>query len=353
MPDLKIVADDKIPLLDELYGTLATITRKPGQIISARDVQNADILLIRSITYATAELLQNSSVSFVGTLTSGIDHLDTNWLNQTNIHWAHTKGANAKTVAEYVASCIAALSKTVLPATRPLHTGVIGVGYVGRMVVSMLEQLGHSVVTHDPPRALIDASFISNPLDQFTDLDLICIHTPLTTSGHYPTYHLINEQWLKRLKPGCVLMNAGRGAVIDSQAALAYNHLHYCFDVWENEPEINLELLSKATIATAHIAGYSQQAKWRASMMMYQHIKKLFDLPDIQNTKLNSSILALPDTLKLSDHWQTQVLAHCDPFAFTTQMRNHLNEHTENISTAFEHLRRQYPLRQEIDTQSG
>ena len=113
MPDLKIVADDKIPLLDELYGTLATITRKPGQIISARDVQNADILLIRSITYATAELLQNSSVSFVGTLTSGIDHLDTNWLNQTNIHWAHTKGANAKAVAEYVASCIAALKKTV------------------------------------------------------------------------------------------------------------------------------------------------------------------------------------------------------------------------------------------------
>ncbi len=155
---MKIVADEQIPLLDYLFADSAyTLIKKPGVLISAADLVDADMLWVRTVTRVDANLLSHSKVRFVGTATTGIDHIDTHWLNLNNIAWGSAAGANSLAVTEYVLCCIAALRNRgiltypILPNKR-LRAGIIGVGRVGSLVAQSLELLGFEVLLNDPPQ---------------------------------------------------------------------------------------------------------------------------------------------------------------------------------------------------------
>src|SRR5207245_5110713 len=98
------------------------------------------------------------------------------------------------------------------------------------------------------------------------------VHAELTHSVPNASYHLLDEAFLRQQRPGCVLINAARGAIIPTQALLASSHLCLCLDTWEHEPMINVQLLQQASIATPHIAGYSRQAKKRAAFAVYRQL---------------------------------------------------------------------------------
>ena len=328
---VKIVADDQIPFVPELFSSLGTCIQKPGVAIHWSDVQDADILLTRTITPVNAELLDNTSVRWVGSATAGYDHLDTSWLEAAGIAWAYAPGANATTVAHYVEGCVSYLmsQKLLSPHAR---AGVIGVGRVGTKVVEKLQHHKFHVVSNDPPRAAQEKDFVSTPLTEFDSLDLICVHTPLTTTGPFSTYHLLDTAFLKRLKPGCVLLNAGRGAVIDHHALLFTNQIILCLDVWENEPQIHLDLLKKAVIATPHIAGYSRAAKFRATLMLYEQATQYFQLPNIAATWIAQEKV-------------NQQEPDYHPEKDTQQMKKVLLNHPQEVANYFRYLRRDYVLR--------
>jgi len=86
---MKIIADESMPLVKELFSQYGKIVKCEGRGISADKLKDADVLLVRSITKITKELLEDSSVSFIGTATIGLDHMDTNWLEQQNITYAN------------------------------------------------------------------------------------------------------------------------------------------------------------------------------------------------------------------------------------------------------------------------
>jgi erythronate-4-phosphate dehydrogenase len=111
---MKIVADEKIPLIADYFGAQGELILKPGRELRPVDVADADILIVRSVTPVNAALLQKSSVSFVGSVASGTDHLDTTWLDAAGIRWASASGSNAIAVVEYVICVIAALQKMAL-----------------------------------------------------------------------------------------------------------------------------------------------------------------------------------------------------------------------------------------------
>ncbi len=267
---MKIIADEKIPLVQDYFGKNNELILKPGRTLSHDDVKEADMLLVRSVTRVNETLLKDTAVKFVGSVSAGIDHLDIEWLNKKNIMWRAAQGSNAAAVAQYVLCVIAALQKMKLLAEKNLRAGVIGVGFVGKEVVEKLKMLGIEVFQNDPFRADAEKDFISTSLEKFNEFDLILLHTPLTRDGKYPTHHLIDKNFLKKQKKHSVLLNAGRGAVIDSDALKKYGkHLVCCLDVWENEPNIDREILNFATIATPHIAGHTIQAKNRATKMIF------------------------------------------------------------------------------------
>lgn len=316
----------------------------PGEMITHADLQDADILLTRTVTNINAALLENTAVQFVGTATTGTDHIDEKWLLKNNITLATAAGANSQAVAEYVICCIAALKKQ---GKLPAHhvAGIIGCGRIGRIVASILQTVGFEVRCYDPLLTeKCDFNLVS--LDSvICESDFISIHTPLTKTGLYPTFHMIDQTQLKKMKPNAILCNTARGSVIDHAALSRTNNLTLCLDVWENEPTISLELLHKVIIGTPHIAGYSIQAKYRATQMVYESAAHFFGwakkiVPE--NITSRESLSAF-----FKSEWIEKALSIYNPLMHTQQLREAFQNVTnaEKIKSVFIAERKKYPLR--------
>lgn len=270
---LNIVADENIPFARELFSPLGNLTLLPGRHMQASDVQAADVLLVRSVTRVNAELLSGSSVKFVGTCTIGVDHLDIAFLEQQGIAYASAPGCNAMAVAQYVLAALATVNRLQASQTAV----VIGGGNVGSKVYQHLEHIGLQTYCVDPFISADKGMTLAN-FEKIYDADVICLHTPLTRDGKHPTLHMLDETVLQRLKPNAVLLNAGRGGVIDNEALYQLlgnrSDLTVILDVWETEPDIHRGLLSRVSLATPHIAGYSFEGRVTGSFMIYQALCK-------------------------------------------------------------------------------
>lgn len=343
---MKIVADNHIPYIKEYFGSFGDLILKDGRRISAADVKDATILLVRSITHVDQNLLQGSKVKFVGSVTAGADHLDTHYLHDAGIDYSVAQGFNAPPVADYVVSVIAALQKKELLTKKKMRAAVIGIGNVGGLVVERFNLLHFDLVLCDPFVKKEDFKFAS--LDELTDLDVISLHVPLTKTGEHPTYHFINKEFLKRQKPGCVLINASRGAVIHTKDLLQYGtHLHWCFDVWEHEPKINKEILQQTLIATPHIAGYSVQSKIRGIDMIY---RIACDKKFIQPQSFPPIIMPKQQLSFSEAHyrWQDIVLGVFNPQIISTMMHTMFMQ-AEEYGHLFDEMRNQFNYRYEYN----
>lgn len=342
-----IISDEEIPCVEHYFGSYGKIMFKTGRLLQHQDVVDADILLVRSVTQVNQELLHNTNVKFVGSISTGIDHLDIPWLDKSSIRWSAALGCNAVAVAEYVVTVVAALQTQGLLLKRKSRAGVVGVGRVGSKVVEKLNALGFEVVQCDPLRASQEKEFVSTPIEEFADLDFILLHTPLTTEGLYPTYHMIEKHFLQRQKPGCVLLNAGRGSIIHFADLLQYGeHLIWCFDVWENEPNIDETVLFKTTIASPHIAGHSVQSKYRGIEMIYQTALQQNVIPDKKIANVAFPTIEISFANKIID-WKEAVLSIFNPIEVTKKMKAaYLEEDNKGL---FDVLRKRFKRGYEFD----
>lgn len=273
---MKIVADENIPLVDEFFSHLGDVTRLPGRTMTAADVRDADALIVRSVTKVNPALLSGSKVKFVGTCTIGVDHLDQDYLDSNEIRWSSAPGCNANSVVEYVYAALCHLDINWLP----VKFGIIGCGNVGGLLYKRLKAQGVDVRCYDPNLTRAQNPDLTS-LEEVLACDVISMHTPLVTTGPHPSFHLIGRKELQQLKNGAVLINCGRGPVINNQALLDIlnerSDLHVVLDVWEPEPDISLELLDKVLLGSPHIAGYSYDGKLNGTEMIYQALCRHLD----------------------------------------------------------------------------
>lgn len=342
---MKIIADANIPFVESYFSHAGNLILKSGRDISRDDVRDADMLLVRSITKVNEALIANSQIKFVGSVTAGMDHVDTSLLADSGIAYAFATGFNAPPVADYVVSVIAALQQhQQLPST--FKAAVIGVGSVGRLVQKHLEAIGVEVILCDPIRAAKESEFVAIQLADIHDVDLITLHVPLTKSGDHPTYHFIDGAFLARQKSECVLINASRGGVIATKTLLAASsRLTLSLDVFEHEPQVDRDLLESVFIATPHIAGYSAQSKMRGVDMIYQAACQL-ELMETANA-VNFE-LPLHDVFfaKQNVSWQDVVLENFNPLAMTYQMRELLID--QHAPQRFDQMRNEFQSRHEF-----
>ena len=281
-PSFEIVADTNMPLVAEYFGTLGHVRRLTGTDMTPDSIKNADILLVRSTTKIDAQLLKRSRVKFVGTATSGFDHVDTDYLREKKIGFAYAPGSNATSVAEYVVAALLTLSEKYHFNLSGKTVGVIGVGHVGSRVAALLPALDMHVLQNDPPRAEKTKSTGFVPIDDLMSCDVITLHTPLTTEGAYPTYHLFDARRFGKLNSGCLFINTSRGAVVETgalkQAIRNGKISHAVLDVWEHEPNIDHELIDMVDVATPHIAGYSFDGKVKGTQMLYEAVCDFFNV---------------------------------------------------------------------------
>jgi erythronate-4-phosphate dehydrogenase len=283
---LKIVADDKIPFLRGALEPYAEMLYLPGSAIGPNDLKDADALFTRTRTRCDASLLEGSSVRLIATATIGYDHIDTAYCEAKGIRWVNAPGCNSGSVCQYIAAALLCWANEGGGRLRGRTLGVIGVGNVGSKVAVAAEALGMRVLLNDPPRAeregpqaFVDLAYL------LAESDIVTCHTPLTSSGPYPTKHLANDSFFGQMKSGALFINTSRGPVADTAAlrrALDAGKLSdVILDVWENEPDLDRELLRQAFIATPHIAGYSADGKANGTAACVREAASFFGIPEI------------------------------------------------------------------------
>lgn len=280
---MKVVADDKIPFLEGVLDPYADVVYIPGKEISRKLLMDADALLVRTRTKCTDELLKGTSVKFIGTATIGFDHIDTQFCEKNGIVWTNSPGCNSASVQQYIAAALLKMSSEFRIELAGKTLGIVGVGNVGSKVEKLARTLGMNVLLNDPPRATREGQegFVSLG-EVLYNSDIITLHVPLSVVGEDPTWHLFDEKKFKKMKKGAWFINSSRGEVTETPAlkkALSSGKIGgVIIDVWENEPDIDLELMSATFLSTPHIAGYSTDGKAKGTSMIVNALAKNFNL---------------------------------------------------------------------------
>ena len=351
---LNIVIDENISLAEEAFSQFGNVKLYSGREITNDKLKNADALIVRSITKVNEELLKGTPVKFVGTATIGTDHIDKDYLKKNNIYFSDAAGCNSHAVAEYVFTSLFYLAKVKNISLKNKTIGVAGIGNIGSKVVKLAEAFGMKVLKNDPPlkRKTNSNDFVS--LDEILKADIISFHVPLNKEGIDKTVHLLDENKLKQIKEDAILINASRGEVIDNSALLQllkHKRLNVILDVWENEPNVNTELLEKIDIATPHIAGYSLEGKVNGTKIIYNALCAYLNsdsewapkLPIIEKDKFEFNT-----ALELKNAFFELTKNIYDIKSDDLRMRKTLELTPSERGKYFDKMRKEYPFRREF-----
>ena len=150
---MKVVVDNKIPYIRESLERIADeVVYLPGNAIAAKDVRDADALIVRTRTRCNRELLEGSAVKFIATATIGYDHIDADFCQKAGIVWTNCPGCNAGGVAQYIHAVLLLLKRSRCISLGSLCMGIVGVGHVGKRIQEVAQRLGMKVLVNDPPR---------------------------------------------------------------------------------------------------------------------------------------------------------------------------------------------------------
>jgi erythronate-4-phosphate dehydrogenase len=300
-----LLADRHIPWLEELLPAGVERIRFDGGRPPDELLARADALLVRTVTRVDASLLRAApKLRWLGTATAGFDHIDTQAVTDAGVHLFVAAGCNASAVGDYVGGSWLAVSGLSFVVhnedASPPTIAVVGCGHTGTAAAARLEQLGVEVVAYDPPLGL-PATW-----DQVLACDAVSVHVPLTLDGPHKTRHLLSAADFKRAR-WRFLIQASRGGVVDESALKSWIRSGgtAVVDVWENEPDIDPDLCALAALATPHIAGYSVQAKFRATRMCVDALRRTLDAgrwtPDVGRRTLDVADRQPPTAAVLRD----------------------------------------------------
>ena len=348
---MKIVCDDKIPFLRGVLEPFAEVVYLPGRQTTPEVVRDASAIITRTRTRCDAALLAGSAVKVIATATIGFDHIDTAWCEDHGIIWRNAPGCNSWSVKQYISSVLVSLSRRHGLDLSGMTLGVVGVGNVGSKVAEAAALLGMKVLLNDPPRARKEGpqGFVS--LDELMErADIVTLHVPLTKEGEDATWHLFDAGRIGRLRPDQFLFNSSRGPVVDNAAlrdALKARTLRGAvLDVWENEPDIDRELLGLLEYATPHIAGYSADGKANGTTMSVRTVASVLGLPLTDWTASGVPAPARPLSFRLDAAGKTtqEVLTEAILYTYDVQQDT---DALRSRTDLFEKLRGDYPVRRE------
>lgn len=271
---MKIVIDSAIPFIKGVLEPFAEVVYVAGDSFTPQIVADADSLIVRTRTHCNRELLEGSKVEFIATATIGFDHIDMEYCKSHGIKVTTAAGCNARGVLQWVAAVLVALSKREGFEPHERTLGIVGVGNVGKLVKHYAESWGFKVLCCDPPRQEREELDFLQLEQLLPQVDILTLHTPLDST----TRGMIDSKMLSLLHDDAVVINASRGEVVCSSALLERN-ITCALDVWENEPNIDAQLLESAFVTTPHIAGYSLQGKANATAMSVGALADHFQLP--------------------------------------------------------------------------
>jgi erythronate-4-phosphate dehydrogenase len=317
---------------------------KKGDQIVREDLMDAEVLIVRTRTQCNADLLEGTPVKMVTTATIGTDHIDMDYCKAKGIKVANAAGCNAGGVMQYVFSAVYGVAARKGIKLDEATFGIIGVGNVGTKVEELARYLGFNLLRCDPPRAVAEGP------DGFCSLEyllansqIVTMHTPLddTTRG------MADEEFFMLMQPGAIFINASRGEVMNEDALkAAYPKLGAAIiDTWNNEPDVDEDLIELVDVATPHIAGYSFQGKQNGTASAVQSVAHHFGIEELYDYYPENDIPDHePKLLDLKDKKQGEIAAvfQYNYPIFTDDFRFRMDP------SSFEKLRSEYQYSREI-----
>ena len=349
---MKVIIDDKIPYINNILEPFFEVKYISGALTTAEVVKDANALVTRTRTICSREVLQGSKVRLIATATIGFDHIDTGYCKQAGIEWVNAPGCNAESVNQYIASALFSWSRRSDFRLRGKTIGIVGVGQVGSRIARTCEILGMKVLLNDPPREREEgpAQFVSLQTIR-EQSDIISFHVPLNMEGIDNTYHMVGAGFLEGLGRKPMLINTCRGEVFETAAVYnahrAGDLAGLVIDCWENEPDVDMNLMELADFATPHIAGYSKDGKANGTTASVRAISRFFGLgmddwqPD--NVEIPGSPIIQLDGEGLDED---QILAKAILASYEIADDDRTLRDNPEL---FEQLRGDYPVRREFD----
>lgn len=266
-------------------------------------IVDKDALLCLLTDKIDREVIEKApNLKVIGTYSVGVDHIDLAEATSRGIYVVNTPGAATDSVADFTWALILATSRRIVEADRFVRSGkwsgpwnsyllvgkeiggkvlgIIGFGKIGKAVAKRAKGFSfRRVLYYDvirPPKEVekeLNVEF-SNLENLLRESDIITINAPLTPA----TYHMINEETLRLVKPSSTIVNTGRGRIIDGRAlrkALKKEEIYAVgLDVFEEEPLLmNDELLGfDNVIVTPHIASADEYTRELMSKMVAENI---------------------------------------------------------------------------------
>lgn len=379
MKKLKIVADENIPglhhyfeqglqrLVDDGAYSAIDLETWPGRQIRSEHLINAQMLLVRSVTKVNAELIAKSDLAFVGSCTIGTDHLNPVALSAAGVHWVSAPGCNANAVAEYVLQQVMLFAGESRQALADLKMGIVGYGNVGQRVAEKMRAIGvGKVLVNDPPLEAKGADVLAEaetaPLAEIFTCDVVSLHVPLVREGDHPSHHLVGPDLIAAMPANSLLLNSGRGAVLNLADCLAWRagldaasqaSRRWVFDVFETEPAVDPACFQHLRCATPHIAGHSQIGKEQGTRQVWQQALHYFNLPECADYPF-SSPLPQRDLLIRQAHltprdWAVLLEEISGLMKTDAQLRQDFEDvSADNWGQQFEQTRRAYQPRMEL-----
>lgn len=356
---MKILADENIPQAKEAFSNFGDVRLIHGREITNQLLQDIDVLVVRSITNVNEKLLENTPVKFVGTATIGTDHIDKEYLQSKNIFFADAAGCNSFSVAEYVITAITKIYNENQISFSGKKIGIIGYGNIGTKVARFAKALGFETIINDPPLERKSDKGNFRSLNEALNCDVITFHVPLNKTGIDKTYHLLNEENISQIKSGSLLINTSRGPVVKNsilkKRLSEAKDIYTVLDVWENEPNIDLELLKLVDIGTAHIAGYSLEGKLNGTLFIYNKLCEFSGYKTEWNPvypSINNPILQLASQNSPEEKIGYLTNSVYNITEDNSQLKELLNENVVNPDKFFDRLRKNYWIRREFNNYS-
>ncbi|WP_029903367.1 4-phosphoerythronate dehydrogenase PdxB [Prevotella sp. 10(H)] len=346
---MKIIADKNIPYLKGIAEKFGEVTYLEGAAFTREAIQEADTLIVRTVTRFDESNLKDTNVELICSATIGYDHIDTVYCDAHGIAWRNAPGCNSGSVMQYIISSLIVMSRKKDFDLRGNTIGIVGVGNVGKKVARACRILGMNVLLNDPPRQAVEKNDSFVTLDVIKkEADIITFHSPLIKDGKYKTYHLADDNFFSSLKKKPIIINSARGGIVDTVAiksALKTGQISGAIiDCWENEPFIDLEYLNMVDIATPHIAGYSADGKANATRMSLESIAEFYGFSKEPVKEVKEPLAPYPliylDIFNGSDNRiYDAILESYNPVNDFARLKH--------APDTFKDLRNKYPLRRE------
>ncbi len=365
-----IFIDENIPYLASALSNCGTIHRFGGRLLTndALRQSGCSALFVRSTTQINETLLDKTDVGFLGTATSGTDHVDTEYLDHSGIAFAYAPGSNANSVAEYVVYSMLKWSQGENQSLSGKTIGIIGFGHIGKLVAKYSDLLGMNVMANDPP--LYDNNFnnfnnnnnfkfpeyikYAGLGEIFGQADVVTNHVPLTKAGDYPTYGLIGKEQINLLCDGTLLIHASRGGVVKEAALigrLRRSEIEVAIDVWENEPGFNPELAKLSMLCSSHVAGYSMDGKLRGVLAMMNAYRDYSgqnsDFGEVESLIKKKNYIPIQE-YSSEKRLYNQIGKSREFESDTIDLLNAVELPVSRRKEAFDLLRKNYPKRREV-----